>query len=219
MTSANAVPPGRVIVLNGSSSAGKTTLAQALQVNLEGAWQHMALDHFRDGMSPRYRGLNSPAGTPGAAGLNVVPIDMGGERVTSIQFGEQGQRVLRGMHRAIAAFALAGNDVIVDDLIWDQPTLDDYLDALLDLHVWFVGVRCSRSVVEAREAQRAGRFPGTATSHFDSVHAWCRYDLEVDTSEQTPAECAVLVRECLARPAEAHRQMLEARRSGTLFAG
>lgn len=180
----------RIILLNGSSSAGKTTIAVTLQNLLEEPWQHIALDQFRDGMPPRYRGLNSPPGTPGHAGLNVVPIELDGERVTAIRFGEVGRQVLRGMHLAIAAFAAAGNNVIVDDLIWDDEVLRHYLKVLADLPVLMVGVRCSREVVSEREAQRPGRFPGTAISHFDEVHRHTRYDIEVDTASLTPAQCA-----------------------------
>jgi chloramphenicol 3-O phosphotransferase len=50
--------PGRIVLLNGSSSAGKTTLARTLQVLRDEPWFHLALDQFRDGMPPAYRGLN-----------------------------------------------------------------------------------------------------------------------------------------------------------------
>ncbi len=53
---------GRIILLNGSSSAGKTTLAITLQQLLPDPWHHIALDQFRDGMGGRYRGLEFSAG-------------------------------------------------------------------------------------------------------------------------------------------------------------
>lgn len=187
------MPFGRIILLNGSSSAGKTTLARAIQVARSEPWFHLALDQFRDGMPPAYRGLNSPQGTPGARGLNVVPVERDGAKVTTIRFGDVGRRMLQGMHRAIAAFAAAGNDVIVDDLFLEEDTLDDYLEALMDFWVLFVGVRAPLEVVQQREASRAGRFPGTALSHFSEVHAHGVYDLEVDTHHLGPAECAALV--------------------------
>ena len=81
---------GNVIFLNGSSSAGKTTIAGMLQQILDEPYQHIALDQFRDGMPGRFRGLNSPDGTPGALGLNVVPIQREGQRVTQIRFGSHG---------------------------------------------------------------------------------------------------------------------------------
>ncbi len=181
---------GRIILLNGSSSAGKTTLAIALQQLLPDPWQHIALDQFRDGLPGRYRGLNSPSGTPGARGLNVVPISLEGERVTDVRFGDIGERMLRGMRRAIAAFAREGNNVIIDDLMFEGRYLADYVEALNGLSVWFVGVRCSREVVNLRESKRPGRFPGTATSHFDRVHTYGPYDIEVDTSHASPLHCA-----------------------------
>jgi chloramphenicol 3-O phosphotransferase len=182
--------PGRIILLNGSSSAGKTTLAITLQQLLPDPWHHIALDQFRDGLGGRYRGLNSPPGTPGARGLNVVPVTLGNERVTEVRFGDIGERVLRGMRRAIAAFAREGNNVIIDDLMFQPSYLFDYVDTLQAFDVLFVGVRCPIDVVNSREAKRPGRFPGTATSHFDRVHAHCVYDIEVDTGVGSPRECA-----------------------------
>ena len=191
-----ATASGRIILLNGASSAGKTTLAITLQQLLPEPWHHIALDQFRDGIAGRYRGLNSPEGTPGARGLNVVPTRLNGEMVTEVRFGDLGKQMLRGMRRAIAAFAREGNNVIIDDLMFEPGFLHDYLEVLTEFDVLFVGVRCSLTVTNEREAQRPGRFPGTATSHFDRVHSDSVYDIEVDTSEKTPYACA---REIVAR--------------------
>jgi chloramphenicol 3-O phosphotransferase len=98
--------------------------------------------------------------------------------------------MLAGMHRAIRAFALAGNDVVVDDLCLEPSILEDYLEALEGLWVLFVAVRAPLEVVQAREDARPGRFPGTAYSHFDAVHAHGVYDLEVDTGAEGPEGCA-----------------------------
>ena len=199
---------GKVIFLNGSSSSGKTTLAIMLQQLLDEPYQHIALDQFRDGMPGRFRGLNSPDGTPGELGLNIVPVDKAGERVTEIRFGEHGERVLRGMRRAIAAFAREGNNVIIDDLLFTNDYLLDYAEALQDISAWMIGIRCSLDVVNEREALRSGRFPGTATSHFHEVHAHdAGYDLEVDTSATSPRECAELIVACLGKPPQALRNL------------
>jgi len=191
---------GRIILLNGSSSSGKTTLAHTLQRKLPEPWQHVALDQFRDGLPGRVRGLNSPAGTPGACGLNIVPIQHNGARVTEIRFGPHGEAVLRAMRRSVAVLAREGINVIVDDLLFKPEYLDDYVLALEGLQVWFVGVRCPLAVVEQREAVRPGRFPGTATSHFHSVHAHGKtYDVQVDTAENEPLACKRRVAPALRR--------------------
>ncbi|MEM7217603.1 MAG: AAA family ATPase [Pseudomonadota bacterium] len=195
---------GRVILLNGSSSSGKTTLSTTLQRVLPEHWQHVALDQFRDGMPGRARGLNSPPDTPGAAGLNIVPVVRDGRAMTEIRFGAFGEVVLAGMRRSVRALAQASVDVIVDDLLFKPDYLTDYRRALSGIDTWFVGVRCPLPVVEAREATRVGRFPGTAASHFDAVHAHGSvYDVEVDTSVLTPRACAEIVRERLREPPRA----------------
>lgn len=181
---------GRIIFLNGSSSAGKTTLAKVLQDRLNDPWFHIALDQFRDGMPGRYRGMNAPEGTPGHMGMNVVPAQCGDTVVTEVVLGEVGQSMLRGMHKAISAFATAGNNVIIDDLIMQPETLEHYVSVLAHHWVLFAGIRCPLAVVNQRETTRPGRFPGTAQSHYDKVHAHECYDIEVDTSVASPVACA-----------------------------
>ena len=178
---------GVIIFLNGTSSAGKTTLAYALQDKLASSYQHVALDQFRDGLPGKFRGLNAPAGTDGARGLNVVPSE---GRTTKIEFGATGIILLRGMRRAIAAMADAGNNIIIDDIILHEDFLQDYLQVFADLQVYFVGVYCPLSVVNERELRRPGRFPGTAAGHLETCHAHKIYDVEVDTAVQSVDDCS-----------------------------
>ncbi len=183
--------PGKVILLNGCSSAGKTTLAKKLQQMLPEPYQHISLDQFRDGLPDRVRGLNSPAGSPGACGLNVVPAQIDGAWTTAIQFGPHGDRILAGMRRAIASLSELGCGVIADDLLFKRSYLEDYARVLAPETTWFVGVRVSLEIAQQRETLRPGRFPGTATNHFDLVHSHgVPYDLEVDTSLLTPRAVA-----------------------------
>ena len=200
---------GTIIFLNGTSSSGKTTLAHALQERLEEPFQHVALDQFRDGLPAKFRGLNAPVGTTGERGLNVVPVKLDDRTsITEVRFGADGQRLLRGMRRAILSMAKEGNNIIIDDIILDQSFLDDYLDVMAHELLYFVGVRCPLAVIEQREARRLGRFPGTAESHFMSCHAHDTYDIEVDTSTTTPEACAELIVKRIATgPPEAFRQL------------
>ena len=188
--------PGSIILLNGASSAGKTTTAQAIQRLCPRPVQLIALDQFRDGMCDRYRGMNSAAGEPGARGLNVVPDGV----VTRLHFGDVGRQTLKGMRRAAAAFATTGIDVVIDDLLVEEDFLRDYLDVFRDYPVTFVGVRCDLPTLNVRERSRPGRFPGTAAGHFDRVHDGCCYDVEIDTATTQPRECAKAVLAVVAEP-------------------
>ena len=226
------MPSATVIFLNGTSSAGKTTLAYALQEQFSAAYQHIALDQFRDGLPAKYRGLNSPPGSFGQMGLNVVPVPAlvveaaiqanssapaaSRKLYTQVKFGKIGKQMLHGMRRGIKAMAQAGNNVIIDDIILEAEFLLDYLDVLRDISVYFVGVRCPIDIINQREAKRLGRFPGTAEGHQEICHQHACYDVEVDTSQLNPEECAARV---IARLAEGpplafptlHQRLIESR--------
>lgn len=191
---------GLVIVLNGASCAGKTTLARAIQDRAREPYIIVSLDQFRDSLPNRFRGLNSPQGTPGADGLNVVPFRQDGKILTDIRFGDYGKSVLRGMRRAIGALASEQLNVLVDDLILYRSFRDDYLKALQGFNVVFVGVHCSTEEMIRREKLREGRFPGTAESTLARVHSHMLYDVEVDTTQSPPSELADVVLKHVAKP-------------------
>lgn len=191
---------GMVIVINGASCAGKSTLATAIQNCAREPFIIVSLDQFRDSMPDRFRGLNSPERTAGAEGLNIVPIPHDGRMLTDIQFGTFGKSVLRGMRRAIRAMANEQLNVIVDDLIVNESFRDDYLQALKNLNVLFVGVHCSTKELVRREQMREGRFPGTAETTLAKVHSHMLYDIEVDTTHKLPLELAQRVLKCISKP-------------------
>lgn len=193
-----------VILLNGCSSSGKTTLAEMLQQLLPEPYQYVGLDQFRDGMPARVRGLNAPEGSEGARGLNVVPGRLQGAPVTEIHLGDFGESVMAGMRRSVAGLAANGVPVIVDDLLFKRSYLEDYAALLDPLTSWFVGVHCDLDVVNERELARVGRFPGTATAHYELVHSHGEvYDVEVDSSTTPPRAMAEQVIARLATPPEA----------------
>ena len=184
---------GKIIFLNGTSSAGKTTLSHALQEILGEPYLHIALDQFRDGLPDKYRGLNSEPGSTGYLGLNVVPNTDCDKPFTSIDFGAVGLTMLQGMRRAMAAMVASGNNIIIDDILLKREFLEDYLSVFEPFEVTFVGVRCPIETINQREKSRPGRFPGTAYGHYEQCHAHGEYDVEVDTSAMSPRQCAQLV--------------------------
>jgi chloramphenicol 3-O phosphotransferase len=182
---------GQAILLNGTSSSGKTTLAKVLQQKLKEPYLNVSLDQYRDSLPDKYRGLNSPPGTTGYDGLNVVPIDSkGGEKISSIQFGRYGKKVLHGMRLSSAGLVRHGLNIIIDDILLEASFLDDYLKTFCDLKLYFIGLFCPLEAVEKREASRIGRFPGTAQSQLEVCHAHGVYDLSLDTSILSPEDCA-----------------------------
>ena len=186
---------GNVIVLNGTSSAGKTTLAKAIQTTAEEPYQLFAFDQFRDGLPDRFRGLNSPEGSPGYDGLNVVAAPDDGVVKAYIKLGSHALTMLHGMHQAIASFARTGHHVIVDHYVNHPHAAEDLVSTLADIRTTLVRVVCDRPELLRRESLRPGRFPGTAETQRDIMNQCFKYDLTVDS---THTSATILAREVLA---------------------
>ncbi|CCV11053.1 zeta toxin family protein [Mesorhizobium sp. STM 4661] len=176
----------RIILLNGAGSAGKSSIAKALQTMTAEPFLHVQMDAFVE-MLPE-------ALQDHADGLSYETVRKDGKPQVAISTGPVGARTLRGMRHAIAAMAEQGNNLIVDDVLCDGE-MPEYLRLLSKFDLHLVGVFASLDVLEVREIQRADRLPGLARWQYDRVHKGIDYDLEVDTSALTALECARLIQE------------------------
>jgi chloramphenicol 3-O phosphotransferase len=158
---------GRIIFLNGTSSSGKSTIAEALLRVLEQPWFHMSVDAINS-MRSKNRSLE----------LEPAELD------------EVLARTRAGFHRAVAGMAEAGNDIVVDHVLSEQWRLIDSLRVLAGYEVVFVAVRCAPGELARRERARGDRQPGHAASQQEQVHAHGIYDLECDTAVASPEEIA-----------------------------
>lgn len=163
-----------VIVLNGTSSAGKSSLARALQQAAEKNFLHVQMDTFLSMQPPR---LNNH---PDA--FVFRPVEGADPPEIAIETGPFCQQLLDGMRRSVKALADAGLDLVVDD-VWLQGNEQYAYEMLLREHtVHFVGVFANLEACEAREQARGDRDLGQARWQHSRVHANARYDLEVDNT-------------------------------------
>jgi chloramphenicol 3-O phosphotransferase len=151
---------GIIVVLNGTSSAGKTSLAKHLQEALPEPYFHLGADHLVPMYPPK-------------------PFDAKGHLALFTAF-----------HQAIATLAEAGGNAVVDHVLSTRTWLRELADLLADRRAYLVGVRCPLEVVEARERGRDDRRVGTARDQYSHVHAHGEYDFEVDTAAGSIEECA-----------------------------
>jgi chloramphenicol 3-O phosphotransferase len=169
----------RIVYLNGCSSAGKTSLACALQDALTEPYLHVCIDAFEDMMPRHYEGR---------AFTNQDVLN----------------RLIPGMHASIRALANGGNNLIVDHiLIADtepENWVADGLACVAGFDVLMVGVRCPLETLVQRERDRGDRPIGIAAWQFERVHRDIPYDLELDTSILTTEACRDLVLEALGKP-------------------
>jgi chloramphenicol 3-O phosphotransferase len=166
--------PGKIIILNGTSSSGKTSIVRALQDRLEGPYLEVGLDKFIWMLPRRY--LDRP-----------LWDDVLGLAVTA---GGEGHRLVAGMHRAIRALSDSGWNAIADHVLVEPAWVNECAELFGDRPALLVGVRCPLAVLEERERARKDRTLGQARAQFEAVHAHGLYDVEVDTSVGTADECA-----------------------------
>jgi chloramphenicol 3-O phosphotransferase len=106
--------------------------------------------------------------------------------------------IIAGLHAAAAAIARAGNSVIVDDVLEEEPPwIENILTFFDGLNVTFVGVHCPLEELERREQERGNRRQGMARQQLEQVHAQALYDIEVDTLTLSPGECASMIVDCM----------------------
>jgi diadenosine tetraphosphate (Ap4A) HIT family hydrolase/chloramphenicol 3-O-phosphotransferase len=182
---------GHVILLNGTPSSGKTTLARALHETLEPPHWYRSLDDFSKGYLPKHwdphRGPWQDA-----------------------QKRELFREVLHGYLRSLREMARVGHPIISEAVILPS-TRELYVDSLSGLEVFLFGVRCPLPVAQAREAARTDRVQNKPipldVPEFELVHSHGPYDAEVDTSAQSVADCVAIFTAALERTPSAFARL------------
>lgn len=172
----------KVVILNGTSSAGKTSLAKAIQRLAKGPLLRVSMDDFLEMMPPRF------ANDAEAFSFQLVPGAEPAE--VEIGTGPYGAALMRGMRSSVAALADQGLDLVVDDVMLEAGDQDHYREVLSAHAPIFVAVRCALETAEQRERDRGDRDIGQARWQFTRVHAGRTYDLEIQTDDASPDDCA-----------------------------
>jgi chloramphenicol 3-O phosphotransferase len=187
---------GRIVILNGTPRAGKSSIAEAVVTRLPGRWVSIGVDR-----------MNAALPRDLLPGIGLRP---GGERP---DLEPAVVRLYGELYGEIAERAGAGEDVVVDVGHHDwysRPLgiLTASARRLQGLPVLFVGVRCPIEVIMARRnANPQGGFyvggdgvPEPVRRWQQAVHQPGIYDLEVDSSVLTPERSAEAIAAALALP-------------------
>lgn len=176
-----------VIVLNGGSSSGKSSIAEPLQRQLEGTWIVVGVDDL-------IRALSFGPSDTSAGGSLTFRAD------GTIAVSEKFRGAEDAWRKGLAAMAEAGTGVIMDEVFLDGGTSQARLARILaGLSVVWVGVGCDPDVAEARELDRGDRVQGMARDQALRVHEGVHYDLAVDTTTGGPEDCAKVIIDHVAR--------------------
>lgn len=152
----------QVILLNGASSSGKTTLISQLRESLPIPYFFLSSDQLVDtGVLPKVDRIRNDT----IKSWNVIR-----------------PHFFSGFHHSIGAFAKAGNYLIVEHVVEKKEWLDELVQILSPYTVFYIGVMCPIPEINKRERKRGNREIGEGKSHIeDGIHTWSDYDMTVDT--------------------------------------
>ncbi len=150
-----------VVLLNGPSSAGKSTLSKALQERL------------------------------GGAGFDAVVVSIDDYMTTDPTetiYEDDIYEIMPAMCRDIEAFARQGKTVIVDHAITSERVYDAFVGAVKGQRVLTVKVTCDLAVLERRERERGDRCLGSAQASLRYLWPKEGYDLCIDNGDTPVAD-------------------------------
>ena len=211
--------PAQIVILNGPSRSGKTSIAQAMQETHDELWMNIGMDlhiaatapAYRPGVGLRPQRAEGHVSEPGRVELRVL------EDLVPVLYA--------AMYESIAAHARLGLNVVTDvyhhDYYSSPPgILNACARRLLGLPVLFVGVLCPIDVIWERREATWGQHREAADDRLllaVELHQRAArqhsYDMALDTSRLTPDECAEAIRQRIAEgpPGSAFAELARAR--------
>lgn len=154
-----------MIVIDGASSAGKTSLVSAFAEIAGEAYRPYSIDGFLPCLAPGV--FEARARTD--KGWIAICADF---------------------HRNLAGLRSPCAGMIVEVMLpWPEARQDLFRQIGRD-QIYYVQLFCSLHELERREKQRRDRNSGLARSHFERVYSFAEYDLRIDSTALAPEQCA-----------------------------
>ena len=193
--------PGKIIILNGPSCSGKSSIQRAFQtLMMPNLWVKLGIDNLFDNPMPDI----TPENMNFWQSKNVIrwveeSKDSGDNKIITLFVGPQGKKVAYAMNSAIAAYAKNGCNVIVDYIAYDQAWLKDLESKCSGFTTYYVAVEIPLDTLEQREEVRGTSPKGHARSHYLSVYGDKKYDLVVNSGISSAQQIALELKKLIER--------------------
>jgi chloramphenicol 3-O phosphotransferase len=164
----------QIIVLNGASSSGKSTVAREILKAVDEPLVHLSMDTFYSFIEQRFHD----------------------------DFSITGSIMMPSLYRCAAVFAGQGARVVLDLVLFEPAWFIDCRQVLSKFRTAWVGLHCSVEELERRERKRGDRMQGFARSMVKRVHSHrdLHYDLEIHTDCTDPQTAALQIKQMLSPP-------------------
>ncbi len=164
---------GRIIFLNGVTSAGKTSIVEALQHKGDIFFYVVANDLFEE---------------------------MVGEDYLQENYWGYLSEVIIMMYHTARMFSDMGKNVIIDGILVEReeikPHYQQLLEILKDNPLDIVEVYCPLDICRQRNIMRENRYEMQSQEQYNLMAQDIKYSIKVDTSIYSPEQCAeIIIRE------------------------
>ena len=158
---------GRIIFLNGVTSAGKTTIVDALQERRDVFFYVLANDLFQE---------------------------MVGEQYLQENYWKYLSEVIIMMYHTAKLYSDMGKNVLIDGILVEREEIKPHYQRLMEIMkdntLDIVEVWCPLEVCRKRNIERGDRYESQSDEQAALMSKDIRYSLRVDTSIHTAEECA-----------------------------
>ncbi|MBN8554654.1 MAG: chloramphenicol phosphotransferase [Deltaproteobacteria bacterium] len=161
-----------IIILNGTSSSGKTSIANELLKILPEYYFLFGVDQFLEKSMPRKINFENESD------FNLI------------------LKSISGFNQSLKPIAQSVDHFILDHVLHKDEWIKEVALSLKGFETFFVGIQAPLDILEKRELERPNRKPGTARAQFEKINS-LKYDLTVDTSILSPSKAAKTIQEDL----------------------
>jgi chloramphenicol 3-O phosphotransferase len=176
-----------IILLNGTSSSGKTTIARIMQEKYDGILLLYGVDTMVQIPFP----AKCDFPPYNEQGIKVVDSGTDGQPNLKLLVSPYMYPIYRNAVKFYKMLSEQGYDIIIDELLFDDNRIKPYFEILKDEKLYFIGIKPDKEVVIKREKERGDRMPGLASGLYDEVYNPAfEYDLIIDSGKRTPEESA-----------------------------
>jgi len=192
----NSHKSGTVIILNGPSTSGKSSIQKEFQsLMMPKLWIKLGIDNLFDKPMPDITPENMNFWQQPNPIRWVTATKNDNEKpIITLLVGKEGEQVAYGMNSSIAAYAQQGCNVIVDYIAYKKEWANDLQKKLKNIKTYWVKVTAPLTVLEQREKERGTSPQGHARSHYDFVYWDIPYDFEVDSHKMSAIEIAEYIK-------------------------
>ena len=161
---------GRIIFLNGVTSSGKTSIADALQEREDVFFYVAANDLFQE---------------------------MVGEKYLRRDYWKYLSEAVIMMYHTAKLFSDMGKNILIDGVLFERPEFPSHYAQmrriLKDNPLDLVEVYCPLEICRQRNISRGDRYETQSEEQMEWMAKDVQYSLKVDTSIHSPAECAEII--------------------------